>query len=165
MTMAKARAQLATSHFWWHGPHCWDAAPRADRIVRRVKPREQEEQGHSAALHNAAQDAGSVPARRGPKWRNAITEMLPAEAPNLASAVPAMAPSDVIWLDGDIAQVAPPSILRRNRDAAIAKIPPPAQKEEPRVRPARLVLIFLSLVVIIVLIELLFRNIIRERLD
>ena len=43
MTMAEARAQFATSHLWWHGPnHCWDATAPLHRVVRRVKPKEQQ---------------------------------------------------------------------------------------------------------------------------
>src|SRR5215470_2684430 len=79
MTMAEARAQFATSHLYWHGPnHCWDATAPTHRIVRRVKPKEPQEDNardDSAAPEVAARDDGTVPARREPKWRNAMSEM------------------------------------------------------------------------------------------
>jgi hypothetical protein len=172
MTMAEARAQFATSHLYWHGPsHCWDATAPQHRVVRRVKPREQQAQDDNAAPEAAAQDDGAVPAKREPKWRNAMSEMLPVDASGVASAVPslpAIAMTGVNWLDRwvDVAQVAPPSFLRRNTEAATAEVSPIAsQKADPMVTPMRLILVFLSIVVILAVIELLFRNTIHERLD
>src|ERR1700730_15144932 len=90
MTMAEARAQFATSHLWWHGPdHCWDATAPQHRIVRRVQPKEQAQDG-DATPAVAAQEGGPVPARREPKWRNAMSEMLPADAPGIASVLPSL---------------------------------------------------------------------------
>ena len=172
MTMAEARAQFATSHLYWHGPnHCWDATAPMHRVVRRVKPREQPAQDDNAAPDIAAQDDGLAPAKREPKWRNAMSEMLPVDAPSVASALPslpAMATTGVNWLDRwvDVAQVAPPSFLRRTTEAATAEVSPVlAQKADPMVTPMRLILVFLSIVVILAVIELLFRNTIHERLD
>src|SRR5215813_3074205 len=74
MTMAEARAQFATSHLWWHGSnHCWDATPPQHRIVRRVKPKEEREAQDDKAIQNDI----VAPAKREPKWRNAMSEMLP----------------------------------------------------------------------------------------
>src|SRR5581483_10787759 len=172
MTMAEARAQFATSHLYWHGPnHCWDATTPQHRIVRRVKPREQQAEGGRAAPDVAAQDDGAVPATREPKWRDAMSEMLPVDAPGAASALPSLtelATTGMNWLDRwvDVAQVAPPSFLRRNTAAAPAEVSPSAgQKADPMVTPMRLILVFLSIVVILAVIELLFRNTIHERLD
>ena len=171
MTMAEARAQFATSHLWWHGPdHCWDATAPQHRIVGRVKPREQQVEGEDATPSVAAQD-DTVPARREPKWRNAMSEMLPVDAPGVAAAVPslpAIAASGLTWLDRwvDVAQVAPPSFLRRTPELAAAEVSPSArEKPDPMVTPMRLILVFLSVVVILAVIELLFRNTIHERLD
>ena len=63
-----------------------------------------------------------MPAKREPKWRNAMSEMLPADTPGVASALPslpAIATTGMNWLDRwvDVAQVAPPSFLRRNAGA------------------------------------------------
>jgi hypothetical protein len=177
MTMAEARTQFATSHLYWHGPnHCWDTTAPQHRIISRVKPKEQQQaqeevQGGSAMPDKAAQDDGTVPAKREPKWRNAMSEMLPVETPSIASAVPslpAIAATGMSWLDRwvDVAQVAPPSFLRRNTEAAAAEVSPVAsQKSDPMVTPMRLILVFLSIVVILAVIELLFRNTIHERLD
>ena len=173
MTMAEARAQFATSHLWWHGPNrCWDATAPQHRIVRRVKPKEpQQAQDGDATPEVAVQDDGTVPAKREPKWRNAMSEMLPADAPGIASALPslpAIATTGLNWLDRwvDVAQVAPPSFLGRSPQLAAAEIPPTArEKADPMVTPMRLILVFLSIVVILAVIELLFRNTIHERLD
>jgi hypothetical protein len=171
MTMAEARAQFATSHLYWHGPnHCWDATAPQHRIVRRVKPKEQQAEGEETTPVIAAQD-DTVPAKREPKWRNAMSEMLPADTPGIASAVPSLpsiAATGLNWLDRwvDVAQVAPPSFLRRPPEFAAAEVSPSAgQKADPMVTPMRLILVFLSIVVILAVIELLFRNAIHERLD
>jgi hypothetical protein len=177
MTMAEARTQFATSHLYWHGPnHCWDMTAPQHRIISRVKPKErqpvqEEAQGDSAAPAVASQDDGTVPAKREPKWRNAMSEMLPVDAPSVASAAPqlaAIATSGMAWLDRwvDVAQIAPPSFFRRSTEAATADIVITAgQKADPMVTPMRLILVFLSIVVVLALIELLFRNTIHERLD
>jgi len=173
MTMAEARAQFATSHLYWHGPgHCWDATAPAHRIVRRVKTKEpqQAEDERAATPDVATQDDAAVPAKREPKWRDAMSEMLPADAPGIASAVPslpAIATTGVNWLDRwvDVAQIAPSSLLRRNAEATAEVLPSAGQKADPMVTPTRLILVFLSIVVILAVIELLFRNTIHDRLD
>ena len=172
MTMAEARAQFATSHLWWHGPnHCWDATAPQHRIVRRVKPKEpQQAQDGDATPDVAAQDDGTVPAKREPKWRNAMSEMLPADSPGIASALPslpAIATDGLNWLDRwvEVAQVAPPSFLGRSPQLAAEVSPSAREKPDPMVTPMRLILVFLSIVVILAVIELLFRNTIHERLD
>lgn len=166
MTMAEARAQFATSHLYWHGTnHCWDATPPRHRVVRRVKPKEEEQQ------QQAQEEQPAPPAAREPKWRNAMSEMLPVDTPIVASSAPQlgalMAPG-LNWLERwvDVAQVAPPSLLRRGAQAATADVSPSVvQKADPTVTPVRLILVFLSIVVILAVIELLFRNTIHDRLD
>ena len=169
MTMAEARTQFATSHLYWHGSgHCWDATAPAHRIVRRVKTKEpQQAEDERATPDAAAQDDAAVPAKREPKWRNAMSEMLPVDAPSIASALPAIAPTGVNWLDRwvDVAQIAPSSLLRRNAEATAEVLPSAGQKADPMVTPTRLILVFLSIVVILAVIELLFRNTIHDRLD
>jgi hypothetical protein len=172
MTMAEARAQYATSHLYWHGPnHCWDTTAPLHRVVRRVKQKEQVAADDGAKPDITAPDDGAVPAKREPKWRNAMSEMLPAVTPGVASAVPslpAIAATGLNWLDRwvDVAQIAPPSFFRRTTEAATAEVSPTAgQKSDPMVTPVRLILVFLSIVVILAVIELLFRNTIHERLD
>src|SRR5262249_38651686 len=148
MTQAEARAQFATSHLYWHGPdHCWDATAPAHRIVRRIRPKEpQAAENDNPAPEAAAQDDGAAPAKREPKWRNAMSEMLPAETPAVAApmpSLPAIATTGMNWLDRwvDVAQVAPPSFLRRNTEAATAEVPAVVgQKADPMVTPTRLIL-------------------------
>jgi hypothetical protein len=144
------------------------------RVVRHVKRREPEQrraERDNAAPAIAAKDDGAVPARREPKWRDAMSEMLPVDTPSVASAAPALpaiAATGLNWLDRwvDVAQIAPPALLRRNTETAAAEVPPAAiQKAVPMVTPMRLILVFLSIVVILAVIELLFRNTIHERLD
>jgi hypothetical protein len=82
--------------------------------------------------------------------------------------LPAIAASGLDWLDRwvDVAQVAPSSLLRREPEAAAAQVSPAAaHKADPMVTPTRLILVFLSVVVILAVIELLFRNTIHDRLD
>jgi len=173
MTMAEARTQFATSHLYWHGPgHCWDATAPQHRIISRVKPKEQQQaDGDNATPDAAAQEDSPTPAKREPKWRNAMSEMLPVDTPSAASALPslpALATTGLNWLDRwvDVAQIAPPSFLRRNTEAVSAEVSPVVgQKADPMVTPMRLILVFLSIVVILAVIELLFRNTIHERLD
>jgi hypothetical protein len=166
MTMAEARAQFATSHLYWHGPnHCWDATPPQHRIVRRVKPKDDVKDEQVAQ-----DDDGAVPARREPKWRNAMSEMLPADTPIVASSAPslaAVATSGMNWLDRwvDVSQVVPPAFFRRTTEAATADVATLGQKADPMVSPMHLILVFMSIVVILAVIELLFRNTIRERRD
>ena len=170
MTMAEARAQFATSHLWWHGPnHCWDATPPAHRVVRRIKPAEQEAGGEVIPPAVTTQD-DTVHAKREPKWRNAMSEMLPADAPGFGAtpSLPTIATTGMSWLDRwvDVAQVAPPSLLRRDPETAAAEASSAVgQKADPMVTPVRLILIFISIVVILAVIELLFRNTIHERRD
>ena len=163
MTMAEARAQFATSHLYWHGPnHCWDATPPQHRIVRRVKPKDEQQ---------AQEEQPAPPATREPKWRNAMSEMLPTDTPIVASSAPqlsALLAPGLNWLDRwvDVAQIAPPAFLRRDVETATAEVSPSAsQKADPMVTPVRLILVFLSIVVILAVIELLFRNTIHDRLD
>jgi hypothetical protein len=171
MTMAEARAQFATSHLYWHGSdHCWDARPPQHRIVRRVRKNNVEQ----AQDDKASQDDSPAPARRESKWRNAMSEMLPMDTPVVAPSVPslpalaAIEPPRLNWLDRwvDVAQVAPPVLFRRAAEPPAAEVSPSAgQKADPMVTPMRLILVFMSIVVILAVIELLFRNTVHERLD
>jgi hypothetical protein len=139
MTMAEARAQFATSHLWWHGPnHCWDATPPQHRIVRRVKLKEHEADDDSAKPEIAAKDDGTTPARREPKWRNGMAEMLPADTPGVAAAVPSLpdiAAAGMNWLDRwvDVAQIADRRSKIRSHGHAGAFDPGvPEHRRDPR---------------------------------
>jgi hypothetical protein len=152
MTMAEARQQFATSHLYWHGSgHCWDATPPLHRVVR-VKPR---------ADQQARRDYPEEP-----KWRNAMSEMLPGDAPaEAASAVVLIAPDGLPrldWLDRwvDVAQVASPALF----DQADTTAGAPAVgvlTVGPAITPVRLFL--LLLVVTLAAIGLLLRGLIHRR--
>jgi len=162
MTLAEARAQFATSHLYWHGSdHCWDASAPRHRIVRHVKPREERQ---------ARDSEPEKPEKPEPKWRNAMSEMLPVDAPVVTPSIPQLAAIELPrmdWLERwvDVAQVVPP-YFRRTTEAATADASPIAiTKADPMVTPMRLILVFMGVVLILAVIELLFRNTIHERLD
>ena len=70
MTRAEARQQFPTSHLYWYGRgHCWNAmTPSRRRVVHRVREHFQRE----------AQRGLAEPNNPEPKWREAMSEMLPA---------------------------------------------------------------------------------------
>jgi hypothetical protein len=76
MTRAEARQQFPTSHLYWYGSgHCWYAMTPSRRrvVVHRVRENVQRE----------AQRDPAGPNNPEPKWREAMSEMLPAnEAPS-----------------------------------------------------------------------------------
>jgi hypothetical protein len=171
MTMAEARAQFATSHLYWHGPnHCWDATAPQHRMISRARPKAGQRDEQQAQDNSSTQDGDVTPARREPKWRNAMSEMLPVDTPVLASSASSLAgiaTSGMNWLDRwvDVTQVAPPSFFRHTPEAATASNVAPAAVQKTDPLAMRLILVFLSIVVILAVIELLFRNTIHERLD
>jgi hypothetical protein len=172
MTQAEARAQFPTTHLYWHGSgHCWDATAPSYRLVHRVKPRVNRE----AEADEEEPKKGEEPKKDEPKWRNAMSEMMPEEASAGApvfrtapqavwgydeSAAPAPLTS---WLDRwvDIAQVAPTDIFARKTEPEEPLLTA-GQKVEPLVTPARVIFAFLALVVTILVIEFLFRATIHD---
>jgi len=101
MTQAEARQRFATSHLYWHGlDHCWDATPNKRRLTRTIQPKDDQE------VQQEDQQ---------PKWREAMSELLPADAqpPHSPMAEGYHPPSDVMgnasWSDRwvDVAQVVP----------------------------------------------------------
>jgi hypothetical protein len=171
MTLAEARAQFAMSHLYWHGKdHCWDATPTRNGVVHRVKPKERRE----------AQREPEEIKPRAPKWREAMSEMLPDQAAPPPQGLPALpqisrasdesdaALARMNWPDRwvEITQVVPLALLARDpepidpepTDAAAT----PAPKVEPLVTPTRVVLAFLGLVLAIAVIEMLLRATMQE---
>jgi hypothetical protein len=166
MTQAEARAQFPTSHLYWHGSgHCWDATAPSNRLAHRIKPR----------VNREAEADVEEPKKDEPKWRDAMSEMLPEEAsagaPVFRTAPQAVwgydesaAPGPLTsWLDRwvDIVQVAPADILARESELPAEPLTV-GQKVEPLVTPARVIFAFLALVLTILVIELLFRATIRD---
>jgi hypothetical protein len=153
MTMAEARQQFATTHLYWHGPnHCWDGTAPRHRVVR-VKPKED----------RLARQGDREAAPQEPKWRNAMSEMLPGDAIlEPASTLASTAPDEVSgtsWLDRwvDVVQAAAPAIV--SRSGGPADISPIAGRnaDPETITSVRVILLFL--VVTLAVIALLIRNV------
>jgi hypothetical protein len=174
MSLAEARQQLGQVHLYWHGSgHCWDAMAGRHGFVRHAR--------HSEVKQ--ARDEGDEPAdanAKKPKWRDAMSEMLPVDAPvfrSAAAAIPATAsipataaspieePSDAPaqgpnWLDRwvEIVQVFP----RINTSGTAVAVVPQPTRFEPLVTPVRVILAFLAIALTLAVIEILFRSTIHE---
>jgi len=167
MSLAEARQQLGQVHLYWHGSgHCWDAMAGRHGFVRHVRRSDvkQAERDDDEDQLDAAADSGA----KKPKWRDAMSEMLPADAPvfRSAAAAPIIEPSEAPvaqgadWLDRwvDIVQVFP----RINASGAAVPVAPQPAKFEPLVTPVRVILAFLAIILMIGVIEILFRSTIHE---
>ena len=158
MTMAEARQQFRTAHLYWHGAgHCWDATvPRYGIVHRfREKDRQQVEQDNQEAKNPA------------PKWREAMSEMLPNDGASSSSAQILPRPfwaydeseapaAGVNWLDRwvDVAQVMPAFVASGKAEPADA-LPATGRRVDPLVTPTRLLMAFLALALMLAIIELL----------
>jgi hypothetical protein len=157
MTMAEARQQYATTHLYWHGAgHCWDATPPRHRVVR-VKPREDQQ----------ARRDNREPVAQEPKWRNAMSEMLPVDArPEALSAPPPPPPdeaSPMNWPDRwvDIAPAAlPATFIRKDEPTEILSAERNGDNGNFAITPVRLILMFF--VVTLAMIALLSRNLFHD---
>jgi hypothetical protein len=157
MTMVEARQQYATTHLYWHGAgHCWDATPPRHRVVR-VKPREDRQ-----VLRDNRE-----PVPQEPKWRNAMSEMLPVDAPAGTLSAPSPPPPDetpsMNWPDRwvDIAQVASPaSFIRKDEPAEILAAERNGDSGNFVITPVRTILMFF--VVTLAMIALLSRNLLHD---
>ena len=161
MNQAEARQHFGAVHIYWHGPdHCWDAAPGRHRVVARAQPKSEPK---------------VVRENPDPKWREAMSEMLPDAVPIQAQAQPAPPPpsweSDgndtdsarANWLDRwvDVVQVAPPFISRKPEPTGAT--PGDERKPYPIITPATVILVLSTLVLMLVIIELLLRTTVYRR--
>lgn len=159
MTMPEARQHFRTAHLYWHGAgHCWDGTAPLHGIVRHIRDRgpEQAEQDSQEAKNPA------------PKWREAMSEMLPDDGASPAPAPQIFRPSSwtydetaaptrlMNWLDRwvDVAQVTPPIVASGKAEPADS-LPSGGRRTDPLVTPTRLLMAFLALALILALIELL----------
>ncbi len=157
MTMAEARQQYATTHLYWHGAgHCWDATQPRHRVVR-VKSREDQQVRRDSR----------EPVSLEPKWRNAMSEMLPVDARPETLSAPSPPPPDetsaMNWPDRwvDIAQVAlPASFIGKDEPAEIVAAERGGDNGNFAITPVRLILMFF--VVALAMIALLSRNLLRD---
>jgi hypothetical protein len=186
MSQAEARRELGQVHLYWHGSgHCWDAKAGGHGFIRHARhsdtrhaQRDEDDEPEDQAQGQAkdqtkeqakdqVKDQANVTA---PKWRNAMSEMLPTDAPVFRSAaaieVPLQTdaqPEGANWLDRwvEIVQVFP---RIQTSHAAVAAVTSPSQPEkiEPMVTPVRVLLAFLAIALIIGVIEILFRRTIHE---
>jgi hypothetical protein len=179
MSLAEARQQLGQVHLYWHGSgHCWDAMAGRHGFVRHVRHSEVKQAERDDDEADAANAADS--SAKKPKWRDAMSEMLPVDAPvfrSAAAAIPATAgitaiaafpiaePSDASaqgpnWLDRwvEIVQVFP----RINTSGAAVPATPQPTRFEPLVTPVRVLLAFLAIALTLAVIEILFRSTIHE---
>jgi len=167
MTMAEARQHLGTAHLYWHGSnHCWDANSGRQDLVHRLRPRP-----HRAPAREIQEAKPEEPGDQQPKWREAMSEMLPDEtsvAPSLSRMPPSgeeidRAPPSPNWGDRwvDVAQVTPKA--NAGATPAAADPSPAAQKIDPTFTPTRVILAFLALVLTLAVIEILFRTTIYDR--
>jgi hypothetical protein len=168
MTMGEARQQFATTHLYWHGPgHCWDATAPRHRVVHRARPtadqaREDRPREDQPRQEHAARQDDRVASSSEPNWRNAMSEMLPGDAPvegaGAAVSGAAREPSRTDWLDRwvDIAQVTSSVLDREDEPADMT--PTVESKAVAAVTPVHLIVMFIIIVVTLASIEMLFRS-------
>jgi hypothetical protein len=181
MSQAEARQQLGQVHLYWHGSgHCWDARAGRHGFIRHARhggvrqahrdddDDEPDDQAQDQAKDQAKEQTKDQATVQTPKWRNAMSEMLPTDAPVFRSAAAVEMPLQTDaqpegpnWLDRwvEIIQVFPRT---QTSHAAAAGSPSPPEKFEPMVTPVRVLLAFLAIALIIGVIEILFRGTIHE---
>ena len=191
MSRAEARQELGQVHLYWHGSgHCWDARAGRHGFIRHARhggvrqahrdddddeaddqaqdqTRDQAKDQAKEQAKDSTKDQANAPAT---KWRNAMSEMLPTDAPVFRSAAAVEMPLQTDaqperpnWLDRwvEIIQVFP-RIQTSHAAADAATSPSQPQRPEPMVTPVRVLLAFLAVALIIGVIEILFRGTIRE---
>lgn len=136
MSKAEARQHFASAHIYWHGAkHCWNATPTARQHQVRTA-RKQTDQ---------------------PKWREAMSELLPDRQQVAQMSVPNT------WTDRwvDIA-ASPPS--RTAIDIPHIKSPPAESQSKPMLTPQAMLLVLVALAIALMLatIEFLFRRTMLE---
>jgi len=169
MTQAEARQKFGAAHLYWHGPnHCWDATPPSRRrLAQRAKVRERQQVEREAAQEKKSPQV-EKPSRwaHEPRWREAMSKMLPDDAPLVQAPAPTLAGAGSIdapaprmnWRDRwvDVVQRAPP-VVDRSEPADLASAAA-AYTVEPMVTPTRVMLAFLAVLLTLAVIELLFRT-------
>jgi hypothetical protein len=178
MSLAEARQQLGQVHLYWHGSgHCWDAMAGRHGFVRHARRSEVKQADRDDDDEKLdAVDAADQSAKK-PKWRDArdaMSEMLPTDAPVFRSAAATISATAAIpievqsdepaqgpnWLDRwvEVVQVFP----RINTSGAAVPVAPQPTRYEPLVTPVRVLLAFLAIALTLAVIEILFRSTIHE---
>jgi hypothetical protein len=185
MSQSEARQQFGQVHLYWHGSgHCWDARAGRHGFIHHARhsgvrhaqrdddddePDDQAQDQSKDQAKDLAKDLTKDPADvQAPKWRNAMSEMLPTDAPVFRSAAAVeeplqteVQPERPNWLDRwvEIVQVFPRTQTSHVVAATSTSSP---EKFEPMVTPIRVLLAFLAIALIIGVIEVLFRRTIHE---
>lgn len=145
MSKSEARQHYGSVHIYWHGPdHCWDATPGRHRQV----------------LKNRSNIDRQVQAGRGRSdWRQAMSEMLPDDAPVEApdaSAADGVASANWLHRWIDIAQVVPrPQTERQSVPTMASPVP---ESESSGMPHFVVILAFFAFLLIFAMIEILLRN-------
>jgi hypothetical protein len=136
MSKTEARQQFG-SYIYWHGPeHCWDATPTRSYGVRHRVHRQEPEPTPPAVVPMPSPDR-----------RRSANAMATDEAEiDLITATP--------WVERwtDITQVVPPQF--------VVAIPKP----EPMVTPRGVVMVFITIILTLAIVEILFGGMINERM-
>ncbi len=142
MSQSEARQHYGSVHLYWHGPdHCWDATPSRHRLVRK---------------NQSNVDREAQRARNHSDWRQAMSEMLPDDAPVRA---PDARAASVNWLDRwiDIRQVIPRPQAERQSEPTTTS-PVLAAEPESGMPHFVVILAFFAFLLIFATIEILLRN-------
>ena len=159
MTMSEARAAFGAVHLYWHGAgHCWDATPPRQQLAKRAPAKEPK-----AVAPEAGEAKTPAIWAHDRRWREAMSAMLPDDAPRLRTPPPALA-SDAVeapaprphWGDRwvDITPRLPP-FPDRIEPAELAA--GAERDDEPIVTPPRVLLALLAVVLMLGIVEILFR--------
>ena len=147
MSKSEARQHYGAVHIYWHGPdHCWDATPGQHRLVLK----------NQSNINRQVQRERS---RSG--WRQAMSEMLPDDAP--AQAPDARAASTIAsanWLERwiDIVQVVPRTRAERQSEPTTTSPVLAAEPESGGMPHVVVILAFFAFLLIFATIEILLRN-------
>src|SRR5438034_6439829 len=171
MTQAEARQAFGQRHLYWHGAgHCWDATPSRRQVAQRAKTRERTQVERDAALESRPQEKKSPEKKPSgwtheSRWREAMSKMLPEDVVAVRPTARASAASEPIevppprmnWRDRwvDVAQRAPP-VVDKSEPVELAAAA--AYTVEPMVTPIRVMLAFLAVLMMLAVIEILFRT-------
>lgn len=147
MSQSEARQHFGSVHLYWHGPdHCWDATPGRHRLVRKSQS-------------NVGREAQR--ARNHSDWRQAMSEMLPDDAPVQAPDPRSVGgASSENWLDRwiDIRQVVPRPQTERQSEPTKTSPVLAAEPESGGMPHFVVILAFFAFLLIFATIEILLRN-------
>jgi hypothetical protein len=148
MSKSEARQHYGSVHIYWHGPdHCWDATPGRHRLVRK---------NQSNVDRQAERES------RRSDWRQAMSEMLPDNAPVQApDARAAGSAASTNWLHRwiDIEQVVPRLQTERQSEPTMASaLAAEPESESGKMPHFVVILAFFAFLLIFATIEILLRN-------